>query len=117
MSTLRQFQAEVAARMSRGEAFASVEDEVIDPSGLSEREKAALWLYGWSFVDWRHQRREAVGHIEQLVARENAVGSRPPGFRAPASAAPAEFRGRRRGPPAGRPTVVSLRLVRRRARG
>ena len=67
MSTLKQFQAEVAARMNRGETFASVEQEVIDPSRLSEREKAALWLYGWSFVDWRNQRREAVSHIELLA--------------------------------------------------
>jgi hypothetical protein len=69
MSTLRQFQAEVAVRMKRGETFASVENEVIDPSALSDREKAALWLYGWSFVDWRHQRREALSHIELLAAR------------------------------------------------
>jgi hypothetical protein len=53
--------------MRRGDAFAMIEDEVINPSALSEREKAALWLYGWSFVDWRRQRREAVAHIELLV--------------------------------------------------
>jgi hypothetical protein len=69
MSTLKQFQAEVAARMKRGDTFISVEDEVIDPSGLSDREKAALWLYGWSFVDWRGQRREALSHIDLLAAR------------------------------------------------
>jgi hypothetical protein len=73
MSTLRQFQAEVADRMNRGDPFASVEDEVIDPSGLSDREKAALWLYGWSFVDWRGQRREALSHIELLAARAETV--------------------------------------------
>lgn len=67
MSTLKQFQAEVAARMTRGETFDSVENEVIDPSDLSEREKAALWLYGWSFVDWRNQRREAMSHIDLLA--------------------------------------------------
>ena len=77
MSTLQQFQAEVAARMSRGESFASVEDEVIDPSTLSDREKAALWLYGWSFVDSQHQRREAVSHIELLAARAETVEFRP----------------------------------------
>jgi hypothetical protein len=70
VSTLRQLQAEVAFRMRRGDTFASVEAEVIDPSELSEDEKAALWLYGWSFVNWRRQRREAIAHIEVLAARQ-----------------------------------------------
>ena len=66
VSTLREYQAEIGARMRGGDAFASVEEELIDPSPLSEKEKAALWLFGWSFVDWRHQRREALTHIEAL---------------------------------------------------
>jgi hypothetical protein len=57
--------------MRRGDTFASVEAEVIDPSSLSEDEKAALWLYGWSFVNWRRQRREAMAHIELLAARQS----------------------------------------------
>src|SRR3954451_10061210 len=64
MSTLKQLQGDVAARMRRGETFASVEAEVIDPSGLSDAEKAALWLYGWSVVHWRRQRAEAMAHID-----------------------------------------------------
>jgi hypothetical protein len=52
--------------MRRGDTFASVEAEVIDPSGLSD-EKAALWLYGWSFVHWRRQRAEAMAHIDALA--------------------------------------------------
>jgi hypothetical protein len=71
MSTLKQLQGDVALRMRRGDTFASVEAEVIDPSGLSEDEKAVLWLYGWSFVHWRRQRREAMAHIEVLVARQS----------------------------------------------
>ena len=67
MSTLLQLQAEIASRMRRGDAFATVEDEVIDASALADAEKAALWLYGWSFVPWQRQRREAVAHIEQLA--------------------------------------------------
>ena len=67
MSTLKQLQGDVAARMRRGDAFASVEAAVIDPSGLSEAEKAALWLYGWSFVHWRRQRAEAAAHIDALA--------------------------------------------------
>ena len=73
MSTLKQSQAEIATRMRRGAKFAAVERDVIDPSPLSEAEKAALWLYGWSFVDWRRQRREAVAHIELLAERPGVV--------------------------------------------
>jgi hypothetical protein len=75
VSTLMQLQGEVAFRMRRGDKFASVEAEVIDPSGLSDDEKAALWLYGWSFVNWRRQRREAIAHIEVLAARQGPVRS------------------------------------------
>jgi hypothetical protein len=73
VSTLEQLQGDVAFRMRRGDAFASVEAEVIDPSDLSEDAKAALWLYAWSFVNWRRQRREAMAHIDVLVARESAT--------------------------------------------
>jgi hypothetical protein len=73
MSSLKRLQGEVAVRMRRGDTFASVEAEVIDPSGLSEEEKAALWLYGWSFVHWRRQRREAMAHIEVLAARQSSA--------------------------------------------
>jgi hypothetical protein len=73
MSTLELLQAEVAFRMRRGDTFASVEAQLIDPSGLSAAEKAALWLYGWSFVHWRHQRREAIAHIDALAAAPRAA--------------------------------------------
>jgi hypothetical protein len=67
MSSLKQLQEDVAIRMRRGDTFASVEADVIDPSGLSEAEKAALWLYAWSFVHWRLQRREAMARIDALA--------------------------------------------------
>jgi len=79
VSTLTECQAEIAARMRRGDTFASVEEQLIDPGSFSEREKAALWLFGWSFVNWRRQRREAVKHIEMLARDgEAAEMSRPP---------------------------------------
>ena len=81
MSTLRQCQADVARRMRRGDSFASVEEEVIDPSPLPEADKAALWLYGWSFVNWRRQRREAIAHLDRLAAGEEAVERVPTHFR------------------------------------
>jgi len=67
VSTLKHLQAEIASRMRRGDTFDTVEEEVINASMLSDAEKAALWLYGWSFVDFRRQRREAVAHIDQLA--------------------------------------------------
>jgi hypothetical protein len=72
MSTLEQLQGDVAVRMRRGDTFASVEAEVIDPSGLSDAEKAALWLYGWSFVHWRRQRAEAMAHIDGLAGTQRS---------------------------------------------
>jgi hypothetical protein len=75
MSTLKQVQHDVARRMRRGDSFAAVEDELIDPSPLSDAEKAAVWLYGWSFVNWRRQRREANAHIDRLD-RVAAPGAR-----------------------------------------
>ena len=38
----------VGLRATRGEPLAAIEDEVIEPSGLPEDQKAALWLYGWA---------------------------------------------------------------------
>jgi hypothetical protein len=65
-ATLVELHHEVDSRMRNGDSFSSVEDEVIEPSGLSADHKSALWLYGWSFVDWRAQRREASAHIARL---------------------------------------------------
>jgi hypothetical protein len=73
MSTLKQLQEEVGSRMRRGDTFASVEVALINPSGLSEAEKAALWLYAWSFVDWRRQRREAIAHIDILAPTQRSA--------------------------------------------
>jgi hypothetical protein len=72
MATLVELRCEIDARMHRGESFSSIEDDVIDPSGLSEEQKSALWLFGWSFVDLGAQRSEANAHIAQL-AREGGA--------------------------------------------
>jgi len=69
MTTLIEFQRAIAARMRRGESFSTIEDELIKPSRLSNEAKSALWLYGWSFVDRRAQRREAQAHIAQIATR------------------------------------------------
>jgi hypothetical protein len=66
MTTLMQFQRAIDGRMRGGASFSSVEDELIEPSRLSDDAKSALWLYAWSFVDWRAQRREAYAHLARL---------------------------------------------------
>ena len=68
MTTLMQLHEAIERRMRRGESFSTVEDEIIEPSRMSDEAKSALWLYAWSFVDWRAQRREANAHIARLAA-------------------------------------------------
>ena len=67
MTTLMELQEAIEVGMRRGESFSTVEDEIIEPSRLSDEAKSALWLYAWSFVDWRAQRREASAHIAQIA--------------------------------------------------
>jgi len=52
--------------MDRGDSFATVEGDVIEPSGLSDERKSALWLYGWSFVSHDAQRRQADAYLAVL---------------------------------------------------
>jgi hypothetical protein len=65
-TTLSELQRAIEVGMRRGESFSTVEAEIIEPSPLSDEAKSALWLYAWSFVEWRAQRREARAHIAQL---------------------------------------------------
>jgi hypothetical protein len=67
MTTLMELQGAIEEGMRRGESFSTVEDEIIEPSRMSDEAKSALWLYAWSFVDWRAQRREAYAHIMQIA--------------------------------------------------
>jgi len=76
MSRLKDIQAEIALRMRRGHTFASIESEIIDLGDFSEEEKAALWLYGWSFVPTAYQRTEANAHIDRLATRPRRGGRR-----------------------------------------
>jgi len=67
MTTLMELQGAIEVGMRRGESFSTVEDEIIEPSRMSDEAKSALWLYAWSFVDRRAQRREAYAHIAQIA--------------------------------------------------
>ena len=53
MATLVELRCEIATRMHQGESFSSIEDDVIETSDMSDDQKSALWLYGWSFVALR----------------------------------------------------------------
>lgn len=75
MTTLMQFQRAIEVRMGGGASFSSIEDELIEPSRLSDEAKSALWLYAWSFVDWRAQRREAYAHIAQIAEGTEALAA------------------------------------------
>jgi hypothetical protein len=75
MTTLIELQRAIEARMRGGESFSSVEDELIEPSRFSDDAKSALWLYAWSFVDARAQRREADAHITQIAGRRRGPGA------------------------------------------
>lgn len=37
----------VGARASRGESLDAIAADLIEPSGLPDEQKSALWLYGW----------------------------------------------------------------------
>jgi hypothetical protein len=58
MATVGSLQREVGDRLGRGESFSSVQSDVIEPSGLSEEQKAAVWLYGWSYLEQGRRRYE-----------------------------------------------------------
>jgi hypothetical protein len=75
MTTVIDFQRAIDARMRSGASFSSVEDDLIEPSRLSDEAKSALWLYAWSFVDSQAQRREAHLHITQLAQTAHATAA------------------------------------------
>jgi hypothetical protein len=60
---------EIRMRMRHGEAIDDVEIELIERSGLSPNEKAAMWLYAWSFVPRRKQRAFAELHLRLVTPR------------------------------------------------
>jgi hypothetical protein len=60
---LRRTRADVRRCMSRGGSVDDADAQIIEPSGHNADEKAALWLYAWSFVPRRAQRRVAEVHL------------------------------------------------------
>ena len=62
-------QSRIVAMMERGATFDDVEEDVINPAPFSDDEKAALWLFAWSFIPLGKQRYEANQHLRRLAAR------------------------------------------------
>ncbi|HEX8744260.1 MAG TPA: hypothetical protein VF712_14105 [Thermoleophilaceae bacterium] len=66
---LGRVRADVRRHMSRGGSVDAVDAEIIEPSGFSADEKAALWLYAWSYVPRRMQRRWADRNLQMAALR------------------------------------------------
>jgi hypothetical protein len=49
----------IARRIADGQTLDQIEEGLIEPAELSEGQKAALWLFAWSFQPPRAQRAEA----------------------------------------------------------
>ncbi|MEA2430889.1 MAG: hypothetical protein QOI19_1362 [Thermoleophilaceae bacterium] len=64
----RQFR--IAEMMERGATFGDVEADVIDDAPCDRDEKAALWLYAWSFMPRGQQRYDANQHLLRVAARD-----------------------------------------------
>jgi hypothetical protein len=65
--TLGRARADVRRRMSHGGSVDDVDAEIIEPSEFTADAKAALWLYAWSYVPRRMQRRWAERHLEMTA--------------------------------------------------
>lgn len=58
-ASLDEYQSRIAERMERGGSVDDVDEEIIGPSPFTNEQKAALWLYAWSYVPPARQRYEA----------------------------------------------------------
>jgi hypothetical protein len=63
MASIFGLQERIAAMMRCGAPLEQVESQVIDPSELSSDQKAALWLYAWSFMERGEQRDHATRYL------------------------------------------------------
>jgi hypothetical protein len=64
---------QIAECMEAGDSLGQMEDE-INSSGLSEEERAALWLFAWSYVPSAAQRNKAIAASEMLAETYDAPG-------------------------------------------
>jgi hypothetical protein len=60
----------IAEMIERGATFDEVKADVIDVAPCDTDEKAALWLYAWSFMQRGQQRYDASQHLRRHAARK-----------------------------------------------
>jgi hypothetical protein len=66
-------QSRIAQMMERGATFDEVEADVIHDAPCDSDEKAALWLYAWSFMPRGRQRYRAKQRLRRLAGRNRPV--------------------------------------------
>jgi hypothetical protein len=54
-----ELQERIRRSFARGASIDQLEEDVIAPARLSDDQKAALWLFAWSFLSRHAQRAEA----------------------------------------------------------
>jgi hypothetical protein len=65
---------EIADCMEAGDTLEQMETE-INSSGLSEEERAALWLFAWSYLPGATQRNKALAATEMLAETYDGPGA------------------------------------------
>ena len=60
---LTQAQSEVMTLMRSGAAFEAIEDRIAKIPDLDDDQRAALWLYAWSFMERGEQRDLAQRYL------------------------------------------------------
>jgi hypothetical protein len=63
MVSVLRLQERIGTMMRGGAPLDQVESQVIDPCELSSDQKAALWLYAWSFMEGKEQRDQATQYL------------------------------------------------------
>ena len=63
MASVFGLQERIAVMMRCGAPLEQVENQVIDPCDLTSDQKAALWLYAWSFMERGEQRDHATRYL------------------------------------------------------
>lgn len=66
MTSLVVIQERIAEMMRSGAPLETVESQVINTCELSADQKAALWLYAWSFMERGEQRDHATRYLHHV---------------------------------------------------
>ena len=63
VDSIVRLQEHIAMVMECGDSLERVEQEVIAGADIGDEQRAALWLYAWSFMNGTAQRHEASSHL------------------------------------------------------